>query len=119
MNELEAVQRFWFPCDAGRDLATHRAYWTWRMRGGADESIVERFSEVTERAARGELDGWADTARGRAALIVVLDQFSRSVFRGSPRAFAQDKRSVELVIEGLVNGHYDTLNAWEKTFCII
>ena len=90
------------------------------MRGGAHAEIVERFSELTERAACGELDVWAQTPRGRLALVVVLDQFSRSVWADSPRAFAQDPKAVTLVLEGLANGHYDALETpWEKTFCII
>jgi uncharacterized protein (DUF924 family) len=120
MEERDAVLEFWFPANEGKDLESHRDYWTWRMRGGADASIAERFGAVTERAERGECDGWAATPRGRLALIVVLDQFSRSVWRDSPRAFAQDPKAVALVREGLANGHYDALaNVWEKTFCII
>jgi len=120
MNDLEEVLEFWFPAGAAKDLETHREYWAWRMRGGADASIVERFGTVTERAARGECDPWAATPYGRLALIVVLDQFSRSVFRDSARAFAQDERAVALVREGLANGHYHALaHPWEKTFCII
>lgn len=120
MNERDAVLDLWFPSGAGRDLETHRQFWEWRMRGGAHAAIVERFSALTERAARGELDAWAQTPRGRLALVVVLDQFSRSVWAGSPRAFAEDPRTVELVLEGLANGHYHALEtAWEKTFCII
>jgi uncharacterized protein (DUF924 family) len=50
----------------------------------------------------------------------VLDQFSRSVWADSPRAYAQDARASALVLEGIRNGHYDALEtAWEKTFCII
>jgi uncharacterized protein (DUF924 family) len=87
------------------------------MRGGADQSIVEHFSRTTERAARGELDIWASTPRGRLALIVVLDQFSRSVWRDSPRAFAQDPQALALALEGHRNGDYDTLETvWEKAF---
>ena len=120
MKDFEAVLEFWFPAGAAKDLATHRDYWEWSMRGGADAGIVERFSELTERAARGECDGWAATPYGRLALIVVLDQFSRSVFRDSPRAFAQDEHTVVLVREGLANGHYHALtHPWEKMFCII
>ena len=83
-------------------------------------SIRALRGSATERAARGECDAWAATPRGRLALIIVLDQFSRSVFADSPRAFAQDAKAVALVREGLANGHYDALaNVWEKTFCII
>jgi uncharacterized protein (DUF924 family) len=120
MDERDAVLEFWFPADVGGDLETQTEFWTWRMRGGADASIVERFTEITERAALGKFDAWAATPRGRLALVVVLDQFSRSVWRDSPRAFAQDQRAVDLVREGLANGDYDALpNVWEKTFFII
>ena len=62
----------------------------------------------------------ARTPRGRLALVVALDQFSRSVWAGTPRAFAQDPKAVALVREGLANGHYHALDSpWEKTFCII
>jgi uncharacterized protein (DUF924 family) len=116
-DERDEVLDFWFPADAGRDLATHREYWIWRMRGGADRSIVDRFSHTTERAARGELDGWTSTPRGRLALVVVLDQFSRSVWRDSSRAFAQDWKALGLVLDGLENGDYDALaTVWEKSF---
>jgi uncharacterized protein (DUF924 family) len=90
------------------------------MRGGADDAIRERFSELAEAAAMGLLDHWADTPRGRLALIVALDQFSRSVWRGTPGAFAQDIRAGRLALEGLENGDYAALpNVWEKAFVLI
>ena len=117
MEEIDEVLAFWFPDDFGADLATHRAQWAWRMRGGADADIIARFAELADRASCGACDGWAATSRGRLALVIVLDQFSRSVWRDAPRAFAQDPKSLALVLEGLSNGHYDALRApWEKTF---
>ena len=117
----EIVLDFWFPDDGHwADPETHRAFWTWRMRGGADDTIRERFSELTEAAARGRLDHWATTPRGRVALVIALDQFPRSVWRGTPAAFAQDTRAAGLVLEGFANGDYDALpNPWEKAFCLI
>jgi uncharacterized protein (DUF924 family) len=117
MDERDAVLDFWVPAGFGDDPDTHREQWVWRMRGGADAAIVERFSELCERAARGELDAWAETVRGRLALVLVLDQFSRSVWRDTPRAYAQDPKALALVLEGLANGHYQSLRTpWEKTF---
>jgi uncharacterized protein (DUF924 family) len=117
LHERDAVLDFWFPAGCGADLATHREYWSWRMRGGADAAILARFTETTQRAARGELDAWAATPRGRLALVVVLDQFSRSVWRDTPRAFAQDPEALTLVLRGLDAGHYAALaTPWEKTF---
>ena len=119
-TEPKRVLDFFFPesAQAGRgelDAASHRETWLWRMRGGADAEIIARFREETERAARGEYDDWASQPSGRLALIVLLDQFSRSVFRGSPRAFAQDPRALALSLEGLECGHYEALSEpWLK-----
>jgi uncharacterized protein (DUF924 family) len=112
-----AILDFWFPVDAGKDFTTHEKYWMWRMRGGADADIVGRFSRATERAASGEFDCWSATPRGRLALIVALDQFPRSVWRGTPRAYENDPKALALTLEGLENGHFDALETvWEKAF---
>lgn len=64
----------------------------------------------------GEIDSWARTPRSWLALIVVLDQFSRTVYRGTAGAFAQDAKAVPLTLEGLENGHYAALESpWQKT----
>jgi uncharacterized protein (DUF924 family) len=55
-----------------------------------DAQIRERFEALHHAAARGELDGWADTPEGALALLLLLDQFPRNMFRGSPHAFATD-----------------------------
>jgi uncharacterized protein (DUF924 family) len=95
VSSPEEVLSYWFPIDfSNADPETRRRQGQRWMAGGpeVDREITERFGEVLERARRGELDHWADTARGRLALIVVLDQFSRNVYRGSPLSYAQDER---------------------------
>jgi uncharacterized protein (DUF924 family) len=70
-----------------------------------------------EHAARGELDSWSSTPRSRLALIIVLDQFSRTIYRGTAQAFAQDAKAVALALEGIDIGHYSALETpWQKTF---
>lgn len=115
--EWSEVIGFWFP--EGRalqiDAAKHKALWVWRMRGGAHEAVTRRFSELTASAAAGLLAHWAAEPEGRLALIVLLDQFSRSVWQGSARAFAQDPAALALTREGLSNGHYAALpTPWFK-----
>jgi len=123
MNNIDAspiwqeVLDFWFP--EGRslqvDLQTHQDHWFWRMRGGADNDITARFAELTANAAAGKLDHWATEAQGRLALIIILDQFSRSVWRNSARAYAQDPAALTLTLEGLSNGHYAAMpTPWHK-----
>ncbi len=116
-QEWDDVLDFWFP--EGRsldvDARTHRAYWRWRMQGGADDEIVSRFSDLTRRAAQGALDYWALEAEGRLALIIVLDQFSRSVWRGRDQAYMQDPHALSLAMKGFSNRHYSFLETpWFK-----
>jgi uncharacterized protein (DUF924 family) len=110
-REWDNVLDFWFPegCALNVDAQTHSAHWRWRMQGGADDEIVARFSGLTEQAAEGTLDHWALDPPGRLALIVILDQFSRSVWRDDARAFAQDPHALALATEGFSNGHYSAL----------
>lgn len=112
----DEVLQFWFPDTPEDTLETHNRHWAWRMRGGADTEIVARFTGVTEQAAAGMLNHWSEEPEGRCALIVVLDQFSRSVWSNTPRAFAQDPLALELSLEGLENGHFAALkHPWQKT----
>ena len=116
-EEFEDVLGFWFPQELSPDHARMVRQFEWCFRGGADAAVVERFAGLLERAARGELDQWSLQPRSRLALIIVLDQFSRSVHRGTARAFAQDGKALALALEGLEVGHYAVLETpWEKTF---
>jgi len=80
----EEVLAFWR--EAGPDK--------WFTRDDAfDTAIRERFLATYEAAARGELAGWEASAEGALALVIVLDQFPRNLFRGDPRTYATDERA--------------------------
>ena len=81
-----------------------------------DADCRRRFASTLDAAARGELDDWTTTPRGRLALIVVLDQFSRNVHRGTSRAFAQDARALALCLDGLARGDDRALAPEERAF---
>jgi uncharacterized protein (DUF924 family) len=100
MSSPEDVLSYWFPEDDIFD---------------ADQETFGR-QMVLEQARRGELDHWADTLRGRLALIVVLDQFSRTVYRGSPLSYSQDEKALELAVEGIDAGMDRELTPMERTF---
>ena len=115
----EEILYYWFPEDINdADLETFRRQGERWMRGGpeVDREITERFGEVLEQARRGELDHWADTPRGRLALIIVLDQFSRNIYRGSPHSYSQDERALKLALEGIERGMDRQLGAVERSF---
>lgn len=93
MTTAGEVLRFWF------EEATPEQHFT--SDDAFDVVIREHFAEIHAAAARGELAGWRDTADGRLAEIIVLDQFSRNLFRGDPRAFASDVVALTLAQEAI------------------
>lgn len=116
-TEYEEVLQFWFPLQPNSDQATIVRQWQRWFRGGMDTAIVERFPSLLERATRGELDDWSREPQSRLALILVLDQFSRTIYRGTAQAFAQDEKACALTLEGIDVGHYAALETpCEKTF---
>jgi uncharacterized protein (DUF924 family) len=84
-----------------------------------DRSITERFSELVEQALRGELDDWGHHPAERLALILVLDQFTRTVYRNTPRAFAGDMMAQRLAVQALDAGWHHELGSEEKMFLIM
>jgi uncharacterized protein (DUF924 family) len=96
MRTADDVLRFWF-VEHGQD--------DWF--GGKPEfdvALAEQFAETHPRVALGEAWAWRQTPEGRLAEIIVLDQFSRQLHRGSPEAFAQDKMAVALAQEAIAAG---------------
>jgi uncharacterized protein (DUF924 family) len=119
VDSSEDVLSFWFPPGAETDEAGVRAQLERWFRGGTDAEIGRRFPATAEAAARGELDAWAATPRGLLALVLVLDQFSRSLYRDTPRAFAQDPRAQSLAREAIERGWHLGLEPWEATFLAV
>jgi uncharacterized protein (DUF924 family) len=81
-----------------------------------DALIKERFGSLLESAARCELSTWRDSPQGRLAEIIVLDQFSRNVFRDTPRAFAQDPLALALAQELVSSGGDRALPLAQRCF---
>jgi uncharacterized protein (DUF924 family) len=81
-----------------------------------DRQIREEFGALVEKALKGALDHWAQTAEGRLALILLLDQFCRHIYRGTARAFEGDRRALRLCVEGSMNNVYRTLPAVQRVF---
>jgi uncharacterized protein (DUF924 family) len=89
------VLGFWFGEPGSADYLQPRDLW-FTKSDATDRLIAERFGATVERALLGQHDDWAATPRGALALILVLDQFTRNIFRGTPRAFAGDARALAL-----------------------
>ena len=110
----EDVIAFWLGPPGGSPLANAPRWY--KKDDAFDREVEERFGETLELAARGALDGWKTTPRGRFALVVLLDQFSRNVYRGTPRSFAQDARACEYALEAIDAGDEQELGIVERGF---
>jgi uncharacterized protein (DUF924 family) len=106
-NSAQDVLTFW------REAGPKRWF---RKDPAFDQQFRERFLATHEMAARGELAGWSATARGALALLVLLDQFPRNAFRGTPRMFATDAQALQLAREAVAAGFDRQVEAGLRNF---
>ena len=88
MTKKEEILNFWF-----RECKPEQWF---KINEDFDQMIENRFSSAIENAIAGKMDSWEESETGCLALIILLDQFTRNVFRNTPRAFAGDKRALAL-----------------------
>lgn len=104
----DTVLSFWF-----NELTP--AQW-WKVDPEIDRLITSRFGQTHSQGSSGELFQWRAQPRGRLAEIIVLDQFSRNMFRGSARAFATDAMALVLAQEAVAAGADAALAPTERVF---
>ena len=80
-----------------------RALW-FTKSDAVDREIAHQFGDHVEEAKAGELDHWAQTAEGTLALLIVLDQFTRNIWRGKPESFSGDEKALALAKLALSEG---------------
>ena len=101
----QRVLDFWFADGLDRGWPSQNMSGLWfRADRSVDQGIEEQFGHLVEAALYSELVDWEARPLSRLALIVLLDQFTRNIYRGSGQAFAGDHRAVTLVLEGLARG---------------
>ncbi len=108
MNAPESILQFWFE-------EIDRALW-FKKDDEFDQLLEVRFGALHTQASQGELHAWRSTAQGRLAEVIVLDQFSRNLFRNSAKAFAQDGMALVLAQEAVHVGADAELSQVERTF---
>ena len=115
---MDKILEYWF-ADADRAPVTldamkgRLALW-FGERPETDEHIRAHFGAELAAARAGERSAWAETPRGSLALVVVLDQFSRNAYRGTPEAFASDAQSLAVMEAGIAAGFDRGLNVAQR-----
>jgi uncharacterized protein (DUF924 family) len=116
-DRIEDILHFWFGAFPTPYTADASKSDMWFKNGEAyDSEIFINFGVDYDRAINGELDHWVDSYRGRLALIILLDQFSRHIHRGTAQAFLQDEKAQALCIDGLGAGDDARCHAVERSF---
>jgi uncharacterized protein (DUF924 family) len=107
----EQVLAFWF-----KEIEPKR--W-WSVAAEFDTLLRERFHSLLQQAIRGELFQWRATPRGRLAEVIVLDQFSRNIFRNTPNAYSQDPLALALSQEAVASEAMSELEPIECAFLLM
>jgi uncharacterized protein (DUF924 family) len=122
-QEALAVNRFWFgPAPLTPQTVSERQrLWfavgaTPQQQAATDAMVRARFGTPMQQAERGELDAWAASPRRCLALVLLLDQFPRCAFRGTPRAFATDERALALTLRAVQAAADAALSPIERAF---
>ncbi|HIK40942.1 DUF924 family protein [Thermoleptolyngbya sp. M55_K2018_002] len=108
---------FWFgaPDAADRSYEQRRKLW-FTKNPKTDERMRDRFLALYEQAARGDLDEWQGEPRSCLALVLLLDQIPRNIFRNTPKAFATDAKALEVSQGAIARGLDQALNPLERLF---
>jgi uncharacterized protein (DUF924 family) len=114
-GSAEAILAFWFGEERCAPSPLQMRLWF----GGEPETdllIGDRFGQAVAAALDGAYEEWTQTPAGMQALILLLDQFPRNIFRGSPRAYAGDARALALCCQGLADSLDRQLSLTERAF---
>jgi uncharacterized protein (DUF924 family) len=113
--KAEEVLEFWFGREDEPGFGEFREAW-FRKDPEFDQMVRDRFQDLYEGAARGDLDAWKDEAHSCLALAILLDQFPRNMFRGDPRSYATDRKAQEIAEYAVDRALDRELPAFQRMF---
>ena len=114
---IEAILSFWFREEQLTAPQIDNRMDTWFSEDPVfDHEIQREYADDVAAASEGRLDHWAHSPRGRLALIILLDQFRRNIYRGTAKAFSHDKMALKLCVEGAMAKKDEGLSPIEKVF---
>jgi uncharacterized protein (DUF924 family) len=109
------ILEFWFGAADLTQLVEHRDIW-FKRDEAFDADIRQRFADDVERALHGELDSMAADAAGTLALLLLLDQFPRNLFRGTAKAFSGDERARKIANTAIARGFEAAMSQRHRVF---
>ena len=117
MSGVEEILEFWIGPAADDAIESSNRSRLWYASSiEADDLIADKFRLLLSQAEAGELDDWTENARGSLALVVLLDQFTRNIYRGKPDAFRNDNKALKAASHATDLGQDLTLSLLERAF---
>ncbi len=120
MTDIDAILEFWFGEDFAElddaAIAGRQSGLWWGKNKSTDTEIRQRFEPLVQAAGAGKLDGRKASPAGRLALILLLDQFPRNIYRDTPAMFEFDDKARALCVEGTESGVDARLRLIERVF---
>lgn len=120
MTDIDTILEFWFGEEVSdlddATIAGRQSSLWWGKDESADAEIRQRFEPQVQAAGAGKLDEWKASAEGRLALILLLDQFPRNIYRDTPAMFKFDDHARTLCVGGVETGIDAQLRPIEKVF---
>ncbi len=116
-SAIDEIHAYWFGelDETGHAPPGRHSLW-FKASAETDADCRRRFGKLVQRAVAGKLDEWASRDPGLIALVLLLDQFTRNIHRGTPRAFSGDERALALVQRTIESGHHRRLPAIHQVF---
>jgi uncharacterized protein (DUF924 family) len=118
--DSQCILGFWFGLAAEdpAEASARETFW-FGASGTMDSVIRERFGLAVEAAGRGNLNSWVEVPRSALALVLLLDQFPRNIWRGTAKAFAHDAQALRVAQEAVARGHLNSLAPLEQVFLVL
>lgn len=110
----ESILQFWFGDDPA--VVTEEKTKLWFGKEAATDKAIEQFIEIREQAVAGDLVGWLQSANGMFAQIILIDQFSRNLFRGNAAAFEYDRLAQALATTMVAENWDQQLTTAQRVF---
>lgn len=119
-KKIDGILDFWFgEMKEGEPPSSEKQKMWWAKDDSIDKYIEDNFGVCVEKASEGNLDSWLETPRGNLALIILLDQFSRNIYRDTPGAFENDSQALKVADSGITVGMDKELHPVMRIFFYI
>jgi uncharacterized protein (DUF924 family) len=117
MNIAQQILGFWFddPANPNSEYGQQRKMW-FRKDPNVDQRIRDQFLSAYEQARHSLPEAWLETPRTALALTILLDQFPRNMFRGTPRSFEADAQALQVAEVAIARGHDQAVLPVERMF---